>query len=179
VLLRRLARPLFASWFVSEGLQVLRHPAPHAERASGALTTLRRRLPDGSLGGALDEPPSDRQLLTLSQVHGAALVVAGAALAVGRAPRTAALVLAVLTAPLVVADAVQLAEDRGDPSARRARRERLVRTLAFTGGAVLVGADYEGRPGVRWRVSDARDRHARAAADAARAVADAAKKVVD
>jgi hypothetical protein len=31
VLLRRLARPLFASWFVTEGLDVVRHPAAHAQ----------------------------------------------------------------------------------------------------------------------------------------------------
>ena len=40
MLLRRLARPLFASWFVTEGLDVVRHPAAHAADARGALTTL-------------------------------------------------------------------------------------------------------------------------------------------
>ncbi|NMM16374.1 MAG: DoxX family protein, partial [Cellulomonas sp.] len=34
---------------------------------------------------------------------------------------------------------------------------------AFTGGALLAGADYEGRPGVAWRVAKAREEHASAA----------------
>ena len=40
MLLRRIARPFFASWFVSEGLDVVRHPSAHADEARGALTTL-------------------------------------------------------------------------------------------------------------------------------------------
>ena len=106
MLLRRLARPLFASWFVTEGLDVVRHPAAHAADARGALTALRARLPEsarqGPAGQALGYELSDRQLTTLVQVHGVALAGAGALLAVGKAPRTAALALAVLTAPLVV-----------------------------------------------------------------------------
>src|SRR4051794_39499620 len=81
VLLRRLARPLFASWFVSEGLDVVRHPAAHAAEARGALTTLRGRLPQpvrqGPAGEALGRPLTDRQLTTIVQVHGAALAGAG------------------------------------------------------------------------------------------------------
>ncbi|NMM30151.1 MAG: DoxX family protein, partial [Cellulomonas sp.] len=50
-----------------------------------------------------------------------------------------------------------------DNEARRERRERLVRAVAFTGGALLAGADYEGRPGVAWRVAKAREEHASAA----------------
>ena len=52
MLLRRLARPLFASWFVTEGLDVVRHPAAHAADARGALTTLRARLPEPVRDGA-------------------------------------------------------------------------------------------------------------------------------
>ena len=39
---------------------------------------------------------------------------------------------------------------------RRARRERFIRALAFTAGAVLAAADHEGRPGMAWRVHKAR-----------------------
>ena len=165
MLLRRVARPLFASWFVSEGLDVVRHPSAHAAEARGALTTLLDRLPAqvrrGPAGEVIGYELSDRQLTTVVQVHGAALAGAGFLLSVNKAPRIAALALAVLTAPLVL---VNLPRKRGTESKleRKARRERLVRALAFTAGAVLAAADYEGRPGISWRVHRARQERSEA-----------------
>ena len=52
-----------------------------------------------------------------------------------------------------------------DPVLRRARRDRFVRALAFTGGALIAGVDLEGRPGISWRVQKARSDHAAAKAD--------------
>lgn len=159
MLLRRAARPLFASWFISEGLDVVRHPSAHADEARGALTTLLGRLPSsvrqGPAGEVIGYELTDRQLTTVVQVHGAALAGAGILLALNKAPRTAALALAALTAPLVL---VNLPRKRGTESKteRAARRERFVRALAFTAGAVLAAADYEGRPGIAWRVQRAR-----------------------
>lgn len=166
MLLRRLARPLFASWFVSEGLDVVRHPAAHTADARGALTTLRSRLPEnvrqGPAGEALGYEVSDRQLTTIVQVHGFALAGAGVLLAVGKAPRTAALALAALTAPLVLVN-LPLKRVKGeDPAVRKARKDRFVRALAFTGGALIAGIDLEGKPGISWRVQKARAEHAAA-----------------
>ena len=150
MLLRRLARPLFASWFVTEGLDVVRHPAAHAADARGALTTLRARLPEpvreGPAGEALGYELSDRQLTTLVQVHGVALAGAGVLLAVGKAPRTAALALAVLTAPLIVLNLPFKRVKGEDPVLRRARRDRFVRALAFTGGALHRRGRPRGAP---------------------------------
>jgi uncharacterized membrane protein YphA (DoxX/SURF4 family) len=165
MLLRRVARPLFASWFVSEGLDVVRHPSSHAREARGALTTVLDRLPAqarrGPAGELMGYELSDRQLTTVVQVHGAALAAAGILLSANKAPRIAALALAVLTAPLVL---VNLTRKRGTETAieRKARRERLVRALAFTAGAVLAAADYEGRPGITWRVQHARQERSEA-----------------
>lgn len=168
MLLRRIARPLFASWFVTEGLDVVRHPAAHAADARGALTTLRRRLPEPALSGpagdVLGRELSDRQLTTIVQAHGAALAAAGVLLAVGKAPRTAALALAALTAPLVLLNLPTKRVKGEDPLLRRARRDKLVRALAFTGGALIAGVDLEGRPGISWRVQKARSEHAAAKA---------------
>jgi uncharacterized membrane protein YphA (DoxX/SURF4 family) len=168
VLLRRLARPLFASWFVSEGLDVVRHPAVHAADARAAMTALRARLPEpvrtGPAGDALGYELSNRQLATIVQAHGVALAGAGVLLAVGKAPRTAALALAALTAPLILVNLPgkrAFGEDKAD---RRARRDRFVRALAFTGGALIAGVDLEGRPGISWRVQKARSEHAAAKA---------------
>ncbi|MBD7917655.1 DoxX family membrane protein [Cellulomonas sp. Sa3CUA2] len=179
MLLRRLARPLFASWFVSQGLDALRHPGAHAQVVRDGLDGVRSRVPlsarssaPGPVAQALTGGLSDKQLATATQVHGAAMLVAGAMLAVGRAPRSAALALAALTVPLVV---VNLPLGRGlTPDEKKARSERFVRALSFTGGAVLAGVDLEGRPGVSWRVQHARAD--RAALKAARAT-EAAKHV--
>lgn len=168
MLLRRLARPLFASWFVTEGLDVVRHPAAHAAEARGALTTLRSRLPEpvrqGPAGAALGHEVTDRQLTTIVQAHGVALAGAGALLAVGKAPRTAALALAVLTAPLILLNLPSKRLRTEAPAVRKARRDRFVRALAFTGGALIAGVDLEGRPGISWRVQKARSDHAAAKA---------------
>lgn len=157
MLLRRIARPLFASWFVAEGWDAVRRPAPHTAEARRALEQLPWQVPD----------LTDRQLTSAVQAHGAAVAGAGLLLATGRVPRLAALALTVLTAPLVVVGLTDLLRPggRSDPAHRRARRDKLVRALAFTGGAALVAADHEGRPGVAWRVQHFREQRA-AAADA-------------
>lgn len=179
MLLRRLARPLFASWFVSQGLDALRHPAAHAQVVRDGLDGLRTRVPASArsaapapVAAALDGTIGDGELATLTRAHGAAMLVAGGLLAVGRAPRTAALALAGLTVPLVVVNLPLGRRGSLTPEEKKARTERLVRALSFAGGAVLVGVDLEGRPGVSWRVQHARSD--RAAIKAARA-AEAAK----
>jgi len=165
MLLRRIARPLFASWFVSEGYDAARHPDAHAVRAHDAVARAVRLVPQGALGGALDpyREPTTAQVALLVRAHGAATAVAGMMLASGKAPRTAALALAALTAPLIAANLPLGERPPLDKVARRERRDRLVRAVAFTGGALLAGADYEGRPGMAWRVSKARKEHASAA----------------
>lgn len=160
MLLRRLVRPLFAAWFVTEGLDALRHPEPHVAAARSGLALVegqgraRRvadRLPDRLTSGHL----TDTQLTVAVRAHGAAMLGAAALLALGRAPRTAALVLAGLTAPLVVASLPD--GEARTAQEKQARRERLVRTLSFTAGAALVALDREGRPGLRWRLDAAHD----------------------
>jgi len=165
MLLRRIARPLFASWFVSEGYDAARRPEVHAERARASLERVVHLVPRGALGGALDRyrHPTTAQLVTLVRAHGAATAAAGVLLAAGKAPRTAALALAALTAPLILANLPLRGRPGPDKEARRDRQDRLVRAVAFTGGALLAGADYEGRPGVAWRVAKAREEHASAA----------------
>ena len=165
MLLRRIARPLFASWFVSEGYDAARRPEVHAERARAGLERVVHLVPRGALGGALDRyrHPTTAQLVTLVRAHGAATAAAGVLLAAGKAPRTAALALAALTAPLILANLPLRGRPAPDKEARRDRKDRLVRAVAFTGGALLAGADYEGRPGVAWRVAKAREEHASAA----------------
>ncbi|WP_187138358.1 DoxX family protein [Cellulomonas timonensis] len=169
MLLRKVARPMFATWFISEGLDAVRHPSAHTAIAAGALASAIGRVPRGAFGGALEmlREPSHRQVTTVVQAHGVATAVAGLALATGKAPRTAALVLAGLTAPLVAANLPDKKRAPVSSEERRERRRRLIRSLAFTGGALLAGIDHEGRPGIAWRVGQAREHKVAAAAEAA------------
>ncbi len=178
MLLRRIARPLFASWFLAEGLDAVRHPAAHAEVAREAVSAAAGQVPAGALGGVLDRyrDPSTRQTYTLVQVHGTATAAAAVLLAVGKAPRVAALALAALTLPIAAANLPK--PSRGlTPEVRKERRARFVRTLAFSGGALLAAADREGRPGLTWRLEKARDERLHAAHELAASVAAGAEAV--
>ncbi|QTE30297.1 DoxX family protein [Pengzhenrongella sicca] len=173
MLLRRLARPLLASWFVTEGLDAARRPGAHVAFARPAV--------DGLLAKTTGIPrPSDGQLRTIIQAHGAATALAGLALATGKAPRTAALVLAVLTLPIAAASLPggKTADAALTPELRRERRDRFVRSLAFTGAALLTGVDTEGRPGVSWRLAKARQVASARTGAAASGAVEHAKAVV-
>jgi uncharacterized membrane protein YphA (DoxX/SURF4 family) len=164
VLLRRTARPLFATWFVAEGMDAALHPAEHVARIRAAARGLAHRVPaEAELLHRFEDQPSTR-LAWAVRAHGAATASAGLMLAFGRNPRTAAAALALLVAPTALVNLPLPAQDRGGKDDRRARRDRLVRAVAFTAGAALVAADTEGRPGVAWRLEQAR---AERAADAA------------
>lgn len=161
MVLRHIARPLLASWFVASGVQAARRPAEHVQAArqgSGLVTK--------ALGG---EPLSEKQVTTLVRAHGVAVATAGTLLALGKAPRTSALALALLTVPLAVVN-----QPFGATGDREVRAQRFVGNLGAIGAALIAGVDTEGRPGISWRVQQARA--VRAAAREARAAARSAAK---
>ncbi|QIK82904.1 DoxX family membrane protein [Sanguibacter sp. HDW7] len=144
MLVRRLARPMLASWYVHDGLDAVRAPAPHV-----AVT---RPVADRVTSALGRDPLPDRTLAWAVRAHGAATILAGVGLALGRAPRSSAAALAALTLPLVVAQ-------QPFTSPRKIDRERVgpfVHALGGTGAAILAAVDLEGRPGVAWRVDKAR-----------------------
>jgi uncharacterized membrane protein YphA (DoxX/SURF4 family) len=152
MLLRRIARPLLAAPFVYDGVQAVLHPADHVAAASEGAG-----LVTDAVG---TEPLSERQVTLLVRAHGAATAAAGLLLAVGRTPRTAALALAALTAPLAVAHQPFTAKG----AERSLRVNAFVKDLGKVGAAVIAGIDLEGRPGVTYRVQAARSRAAEKAA---------------
>jgi uncharacterized membrane protein YphA (DoxX/SURF4 family) len=164
MLSRRIARPLLATWFVAEGLDAARRPAPHVERVRDGWRRLALRMD-------VPQPPHDDQLRVGVRIHGAATAVAGLMLALGKAPRFAACALAVLTVPVAVLDATR---DRG-ASAQPATTDRamrpLLRDLSLIGGAGLAALDKEGKPSLGWRMQ-----HAHVDREAGRAVAAARKE---
>lgn len=182
MLVRRIARPLLATTFVADGLDAVRRPHAHVDRAEAAY----RRL-----GERVDLPPVDRRRMTTAvRVHGAAVTAAGVALAVGRAPRTAALALALLTVPVAAAHAPWPTGGEPDAPLRTRLRtavgtegaDRFLRDLSLLGATIIAAVDLEGRPGLMWRAGHARvdratTREARAAvADARREVRAALKE---
>ena len=200
MLVRRIARPLFAAWFITEGLDAVRTPAPHVARAEASWQALGTKVD-------LPAPPGSADLRRLVRLHGALMLCSGLMLATGRAPRTAALSLDALTVPLAVvnqpfgasARLVATASDAAAPERgrfarpvgatggvsgasvraggadRAALRERFWRNLSMIGGALAVAADREGRPSMGWRIGHARVDHA-AAREARLAVAEAARQ---
>lgn len=157
MMVRRIARPLFAAVVVADGVDVLRSPEPHVARARKAYEDARART---------DLPALDQaQLRTAVRAHGGATAAAGVLLALGKAPRAAALALAVLTVPLVVTEKLAGSDEP----------RRLLERLSRVGAALLLAADTAGRPGMAWRVRHARLDKA-AAREARRAVAAAASE---
>lgn len=157
VLLRPIARPLFASWFVVEGVDAVRHPARHAAAAREGVDALRERAGEKLAGLDIDSSLTDRQLAMVVRAHGAATTVAAGFLALGKAPRTAGAALAALTVPLVVAD---LPTGRVRDEADAARRRRFWTSLSALGGALLAAGDLAGRPSMAYRVQAAREARA-------------------
>ncbi len=166
MLLRHIARPLLASWFVAEGLDAIRHRSAHAVAAREGMEAMRARAAQVARATGTDREPemeiTDRQLALVVQAHGALTIAAAALLALGKAPRTAGLALAALTVPVVVANAPSRS---AAGEVEEARRRRFWAALSALGGALLAVADTEGRPGVSYRIRAHRE--ARAAAHAA------------
>ncbi len=162
MLVRRIARPLVASSFLAEGWDAVRSPDVHVDRVEAAWARLGHRVD-------LPSAPSRSQVTTLVRAHGLAMVGAASLLAMGKAPRTNALVLVGLTLPVVASEVPPRPWSRGaqrstTPSGQTMRWERLWKATSMLGAAMLAAVDHEGRPGMAWRVEHARAERAEARA---------------
>lgn len=148
MLLRRLARPLLAAPFVYDGVQAALHPAEHVAAARDLTDTVTDRLGVPRL--------SDERLTLAVRAHGGLTAALGVALAAGFFPRVASLQLAALSAPLAVVH--QPFSSKGAPRAEKTGR--FVRAIGSVGAALIAGVDTQGKPGMSWRVSQARKKAA-------------------
>ena len=167
MLLRRIARPLLATWFVTEGVRAAAHPDEHVAALRQAVERKVAWVPRSQRVLAAADRVSDQQLGVAVRVQGAAMALAGIALAAGRAPRTAAATLAVLTVPTLVP--TLLPPPPGTTTTKeqaRARRARRVQLLSAIGGALIAAGDTQGSTG-RHRRADAAARRAAARTQAA------------
>jgi putative oxidoreductase len=135
-LVRRIARPLLASIFVYGGIDAFGNPeakVPSAEK----LGKVPRWLPGVS---------STAQMV---RVDGAAKIVGGVALGLGRFPRLAALGLIASLVPTTVAG--HRFWEETDPAKRKMQQLQFIKNASILGGVLLAAVDTEGKPSVGWR----------------------------
>jgi putative oxidoreductase len=171
MILRRLARPLLASVFISSGIDTLRNPAPRVEAASP--------LVEKTVGKHADtlpeQAPTDPE--TLVKLDAVLKVGAGVALAFGKAPRLASLLLAGSLIPTTVAG--HAFWEYEDPSQRGAQRIHFLKNTGLLGGLLVAAVDTEGKPSARWRAKHAAkvaNKQASAAVESARGTAQDARE---
>ncbi len=145
---RRLARPLLAAVFISEGVDTLRHPEPRVAMADPVAPQMVQKL----------GLRTDTQ--TLVKINAGVHVGAGALLALGKFRRLAALALIGSIIPTTYAGHRFWESD--DPATRKQQQIHFLKNLGLLGGLILAAVDTEGAPSVGWRAR----RSARRAGDA-------------
>lgn len=140
---RLLARPLLASLFLYAGANSVKNAsalAPKAAKVTDKIVPLAQK----SLPVSVPSDPS-----TLVRVNGAAQVVAGLALATGRAPRLSSGVLAASLVPTTLAG--HAFWDAENPEEKKAQLLQFLKNTSLLGGLLIAAGDTEGKPGVAWR----------------------------
>lgn len=147
MLVRRLARPMLSSIFVTSGFNAIRNPDPKAPIAAPFLDKMRSVLP--AQAAALI--PADAA--TAVRVNGGVQIVGGLLLATGRVPRVASLALAGSLVPTTLAGHPFWQED--DKAAKANQKAHFVKNLSILGGLLIAAGDTAGRPSLGWRARKA------------------------
>lgn len=159
---RLVARPMLASVFLVGATTALKNTELNASRAKPVLD---RVMPTVKKAGI--PLPEDPQ--TLVRINAGVQVAAALGLAIGRAPRLAAMVLAASLVPTTAAG--HRFWEAEDPSQKVQQRLHFFKNVSLLGGLVIAAGDTDGKPGVAWRArraaKDAR-REARHLATSAR-----------
>ncbi|AYY11982.1 DoxX family protein [Actinobacteria bacterium YIM 96077] len=145
-LVRLIARPMLASIFVVQGVKNFRDPDP---LVPGAKSVVERFGPMVERH-APDVPTEPRQLVRANAVT---QFGAGLALATGKCPRLAALVLAGTLVPSTLAN--HAFWETEDPEQRNEQRVHALKNAGLAGGLLLASVDTEGKPGISWRARQA------------------------
>lgn len=173
-LLRFVARGLFASYFIAEGVKAATKPAelaPDAERFVATVTPMVQRVLPADIAVYVPEKPE-----TWVRLTGFTQVVGGVMYATGAGRRLGAMLIA-KTAALNLCWALP---DKGAPKAtKEAARPEMLRNAALLGAAVLATQDTEGKPSMAWRAEQAAketERNAAAGEVASRSAKKAAER---
>jgi putative oxidoreductase len=125
--LRPAARVLTGSTYVLLGFDALRAPGVRVDQAAGVLAACRKIVP----------LPTDDELVVRG--NAAAQVLSGTLLALGRAPRLSALVLAGSLIPTTLAGHAYWTIE--DPAARKMQRIQFHKNMAMIGGLLFAALD--------------------------------------
>ena len=142
MMIRKVARPMLAAVFISQGAEALRRPAAAADAAGPTLAGL-RKLPD-PVGSRVPDNPD-----TVARVTAATQVAGGLLLAAGRVPRIASAALAVAELPANLGAHMFWAEP--DAVTRSRKRRDFMVDLSLLGGLIIATADTAGKPSLGWR----------------------------
>lgn len=151
MVLRHLARPLLASWFVYNGVTTFLSPE---ERAAKVAPDLEPALADL---GVPDVSATD-----VVKAHAIASTGAAAALALSRTPRTSALALFLLNTGSLGVDHAFWKET--DPAKRREGLENFIKGAALLGGVLLAAsAGHSSRHNAKAKAKRVKSREAKVA----------------
>ncbi|MDO5672202.1 MAG: DoxX family protein [Actinomycetaceae bacterium] len=144
-LLRILARPMIAAIFIRDGLDAVFKPDSHVERFAKIQPFLER----------LGLPPVLRSdAVFLSRLLGGVTTLAALGMALGRAPRLCAAVLAAANFPITIVNNPVWAAS--DDEERAAFSRGLLQGAALTGGLGMVMVDLQGKPSLGWKLAHRR-----------------------
>ncbi|MFC6707566.1 DoxX family protein [Flexivirga alba] len=158
VLVRRLARPMLSSIFVTAGFNSVRNPDRAAPTAAPVVDKLRSVLPRQVASLIPADPAKGVRL------NGAVQVVGGLMLATGKFPRVGAVALAGSLLPTTLAGHAFWQED--DPAKRAHQQIQFFKNLSLFGGLLIAAVDTEGKPSAAWRSRAAAHRAGEAVASA-------------
>jgi len=147
-LIRLVARPMLAASFVWGGVNALRNTTALAEASKPVNDEIRDLA--GKVAPQVPLPADDK---TMVRINAGVHIVAGLALATGRAPRLSSAALAATVLPTTVAGHRFWEQD--DKNSRNQQLTHFLKNLSMFGGLVLAAVDTEGKPGVAWRASHA------------------------
>jgi putative oxidoreductase len=147
VILRRVARPLLATIFVTGGINALRHAEGHAKAAEPFLNSAFDKIGDV----VPEQVPRDP--VTLVRIDAAVKIGAGLALASGKAPRLAAgLLLGSLIPTTLSTHSFWTIKDPGE---RQQQQIQFFKNASLAGGLLLAVSDTAGKPSAAWRARHA------------------------
>lgn len=141
--IRLVARPMLASMFLMGGVDALSNPGQKTPVADDVTKPLGEVVP-----ALRDVDPE-----VLVRANGAAQVLGGTLLALGKMPRTASTVLAASLVPTTLAGHRFWEEQ--DPGARTNQQIHFFKNVSMLGGLMVAAMDTEGRPGLAWRAGHA------------------------
>lgn len=146
-MLKKIARPALASYFIVDGAKAVTQPAEYKDSADAVLQHVRTLLPRKWARQVSDDPE------LVARVLGGIKVGAGSSLALGKFPRTAAGVLTLATIPSLIGRYAFW--ETQDDSEKAERRSGFLTNVALLGGLTITSLDTDGKPSLSWRAKQA------------------------